>query len=125
MALNLPSFPCFIKVSLEGREQECGRPRANVRDLCCPEHWARVPRALKRRLVDANRLRSMKERERQTINAATAVVEFLKAQRIQLPPAPQLITSPNLLDTKAPPPLVKVEAGPRVITDSKLIISGR
>lgn len=115
---------CFIKVPTEGTEQPCGRPREKPTDLCCKEHWNRVPKAMRQKLIDAAKVRSLRERERLTINAASAIVVFLKAQKIQLPPAPKLVTTAGGIETKLGP-LVKVESGPRVVAQSKLIIPGR
>lgn len=114
---------CFIKVSIDGRDEECGRPRGKATDLCCAEHWQLVPKNLRQDLIDANKVKSLRERERLTINAASAVVEYLKAKKVQLPPAPKLITTAGGIETKLGP-LVKVEAGPRVV-QQKLIIPGR
>lgn len=115
---------CFIKVNIEGTEQPCGRPREKPTDLCCADHWQRVPKALRVKLIAAGKVRSLRERERLTIYAATEVVEYLKAQKIQLPPVQKLVTAAGGLETKIGP-LVKVESGPRVVAQSKLIIPGR
>jgi hypothetical protein len=115
---------CFIKVSIDGREEPCGRPREKPTDLCCADHWQLVPKKLRVKLIDAGKVRSLRERERLTICAATEVVEYLKAQKIQLPPAPKLVATAGGLETKLGP-LVKVEPGPRIVAQSKLIIPGR
>lgn len=126
---------CFIKVRVGDTEEECGRPRENPTDLCCKEHWARVPKELKLKLIEAEKqTRTLRDRkqlnsrnlekcELRTIIAATAIVEHLKAQTIQLPPAPKLVKSAGGIETKMTP-LVKVESGPKVV-QQKLIIPGR
>lgn len=127
---------CFIKVRVEDREEECNRKRAKVTDLCCPEHWERVPKELRRALIDAEKrtrtlrdrkqlnARNLQECELATIIAATAIVEHLKAQKIQLPPVPKLLSEAPGLETKVGP-LVKVENAPKVVAQPKLIIPGR
>jgi hypothetical protein len=128
---------CFIKVRFDDdHEEECGRPREKVTDLCCKEHWARVPKPLRVALINAEKQtnvlkerkqlnsRNLKKCELDTIIAATAIVEYLKAQKIQLPPAPKLIKTAGGIEAKVGP-LVKVDAGPRVVAQSKLIIPGR
>lgn len=116
---------CFIRVDMgEGRREECGRPTTKLTDLCCPEHWRMVPRPLKQALVEANKLRSERERERKTMVAASDIVVFLSELKIQLPPAPKLERSGQLGPAQVGE-LVKVDAGPRVSKDSKLIIPGR
>jgi ribosomal protein L4 len=58
---------------------------------------ARVPKPLRVALINAEKQTNVSLRERNlkkcelTIIAATEVVEYLKAQKIQLPPAPKLV----------------------------------
>lgn len=117
---------CFIKVAVDGREEPCGRPREKLTDLCCLDHWRIVPKRLRQPLIEANKARSYVERERLSINAATAVVEYLKAQKIQLPPVPKLEVGSGLVTPGAEDmrigALVKAEPGPQVVKNPKLII---
>lgn len=117
---------CFIRVDMgDGRREECGRPTKKLTELCCPEHWKLVPKALKQKLIDANKLRSERERERQTMVAASDIVVYLSELKVQLPPAPKLERSGQLAMTGPVGELVKVDSGPTLSKESKLIIPGR
>lgn len=124
---------CFIKVLVDGKEEPCGRPREKLTDLCCLDHWRRVPKKLKQPLIDLHKLRNrplnsrqLRAHEEKSIRAATAIVEYLKEQKIQLPPAPKLIVEKSSIirpgvGEMTMGSLVKAESGPKVITNPKLI----
>lgn len=124
---------CFIMVQMgEGQREPCGRPTRKLTELCCPDHWARVPKDLKQELIEAAKYgrhskptrAAEQERERRVMVAASKVVTFLGELKIQLPPAPKLERSAQLGPAQVGD-LIKVDAGPRVSKDSKLIIPGR
>lgn len=118
MALNVD---CLISVVIEGSKQPCGRARAKVADLCCPEHWKLVPKPMKQRLIDADRIRSERKRERASIDAAGAVLHYLEHLKVQLPPVQKVQPSGGI---ERPGQLVSA-SGELVSRDSKLIIPGR
>jgi hypothetical protein len=115
-------YECFIKVKTADGEKPCGRPRAKLTDLCCAEHWKMVPKKLRQPLVDANRERSYRDRERLSIAAATKVVEYIKGMFIQLPPVARIET-PAGEDLKVGPLVQAEERG--LVKSPNLIIPGR
>lgn len=133
MTAPLIEHDCFMKVLVDGKEEPCGRPREKLTDLCCPDHWRLVPKRLKQPLIDLHKLRNRprtaaqaRAHEQRSIVAASDIVEYLKAQKIQLPPAPKLVLERNSLVRPGDEgmnigDLVKVDSGPKIITDPKLI----
>lgn len=111
---------CFIKIQVGGRLEGCGRARLKTRDLCCPEHWAQVPKALKQRLVDAGKLRSFTEQRRATILAADAVAEFISQQKIQLAPVTPLEQEHKTVIR--PDSIIRSSDAPAVDRNTKLIL---
>jgi hypothetical protein len=125
---------CFIKVQMgDGSTQECGRPTGKLKELCCPDHWKLVPRKLKQALIEAEKYgrhsrmtrAAELERERRVMVAASDIVVFLGALKVQLPPVKKLELSGQLQMSGPLGELVKVDSGPTVSKESKLIIPGR
>lgn len=111
-------YDCFIR--------SCGRPRLAVTDLCCPEHWKLVPKRLKQPLIEAGKLRSFVKRQRASEVAASYIVEYLMALKIQLPPAVKLDTSGTIVKhDSAPGSLIQAESSPKLEEHPKLIITDR
>jgi len=123
MSQGAKDWECFIKVKTAEGEQPCGRLREKLTDLCCSEHWKMVPKRLKRPLIDANTLRSYRERERASIEAATAVVDYIKGLFIQLPPAMKLEAPVGGADLKIGDLVQHDEK--KLVSNPKLIIPGR
>lgn len=113
-----PGMWCFVPIVVGAGEAPCGRPRANAKDLCCADHWKLLPRKLRVALIEANKLRSEKQRERATVLAADKAVEYLTSLKIQLPPVRGLARE----ETKIIRPDGIARPGAMVSGESKLII---
>jgi len=109
-----PSDQCFMP--------ECGRPRVNVTDLLCQEHWRMVPKHLKQPLIDANKLRSWTRREEACKRAAGDIVFYLDSLKVRLPPAAKLETAGGIVKDSR---LIQTQEQPKLEMGGKLIITDR
>lgn len=126
-----PGLWCFIPIIIGSQERECGRPRLKSTDLCCVEHWKRVPKEMKQRLVDANKVaaksrfsgseKALNRAGVKVMAIADEVVAYLTEQKIQLPPAEKLVTEQKKI--LGPDGLQRPDK--LVSSDSKLILPGR
>lgn len=87
----------------------CERLKRLRSDLVCPGHWALVPKPMKQALWDAQHLRSPKQREWQTIVAASDIIAFLEKKRVILPEEKKILTPGEKIEAPANP------AAPRII----------
>lgn len=119
--MSIETFDCFM--------DNCGRLREKATDLVCQEHWARVPKRLRIPLIEANKLRSWEKRREASIRAAQPIIMYLKAQKIQLPPAQKLDAAQGLIKPGAPEhgpgSLVQTQEQPKLDTSGKLILTDR
>lgn len=117
---STPGLWCFIPIIIGTAEKECGRPREKAQDLCCADHWKLLPKKYRVALIEANKLRSQRERQFATIKAADAAVAFLTALPIQLPPRAKVVAEQKRI--LGPDGIVAPDK--LVSSQSKLIIPG-
>lgn len=86
MTKGTPGLWCFVPISVGADEQPCGRPRLKAHEVCCPEHWKLVPKELRREMNEANKHRSERRRQRESVLVADKIIAYLTAQLVQLPP---------------------------------------
>lgn len=86
-----PGLWCFVPILVGVRAVPCGRPRTKVQDLCCLDHWKLLPKKLRVPVIEANKLRSERQRERASILAADKAVDYLTSLSIQIPPVERLV----------------------------------
>ncbi len=67
--------------------KSCDRKRPEPGDLLCLAHWKMVPRPLKQALWAAEKLKSLKEQQFQTMCRAGDILDWLEENvKVDLPP---------------------------------------
>ncbi len=80
--------------------KSCTRKKDGVGALLCPAHWALTPRPLRIALWKAEKLRSLREKEFQTMCRAGDILDWLETNvKIDLPPEVSIARPESEIET--------------------------